>query len=117
MNLQVMSGQLSKQCLCLPLLPIPPGGPALEYPTGCTWTADSATAPYPNRAGGIATNAPGACVPAANPGGPLACDDRWGGTLVYTFPASAGKAYQASAVQAASLLGQLRSQLTRAVSA
>ncbi len=68
----------------------------MDYPTGCSWTADSAASPYPSRTGGIAVNAPAACVPATNPGGPLACDDRWGGTLNYTFPATAGKLYQAS---------------------
>jgi hypothetical protein len=89
------------------------GGSALEYPAGCSWTADSAADPYPSRTGGIATNAPSACVPATNPGGPLACDDRWGGTLSYTFPATTGKTYQASVIAYIRALGRVLAELEK----
>jgi hypothetical protein len=79
-----------------------PGGPAVEFPAGCAWSADNAASPYLNRTGGDRLDAPSSCNPATNFGGPLACSMRWSGgqPVNYTFAALPGRSYQVSVLPA-----------------
>lgn len=71
------------------------GGPAVEYPAGCQWQADTEATPYPGRTGGVINNPLSDCS-AANTGCTVCCSDRYGDNITYVFDAEAGANYVVS---------------------